>query len=98
MCYDFGMTTTTIRLPDDLKARVARVAERNGTSSHNFIVEAIAEKADDEERRQAFIALALAREKEIGESGRTIPWSAMKIYLEARAAGARPAKPRARKR
>jgi predicted transcriptional regulator len=38
------MSTTTIRLPDELKARVARAAKRAGTTAHGFIVEAIAEK------------------------------------------------------
>ena len=40
------MPTTTIRLSDELKARVASAAERAGTSPHNFILEAIAEKAE----------------------------------------------------
>ena len=39
------MSTTTIRLPDDLKEKVARAAKRAGTTSHNFIFEANAEKA-----------------------------------------------------
>ncbi|MBO9875457.1 MULTISPECIES: ribbon-helix-helix protein, CopG family [Xanthomonas] len=45
------MSTTTIRLPDALKARVAKAAEAAGTTSHNFILEAIAEKAELAERR-----------------------------------------------
>ena len=48
------MTTTTIRLPKDLKARIAVAAERAGTTAHNFILEAIVEKADQEERRDDF--------------------------------------------
>jgi predicted transcriptional regulator len=48
------MSTTTIRLPEDLKARVTAAAKRAGTTSHNFILEAIAEKADQEERRGDF--------------------------------------------
>lgn len=36
------MGTTTIRLPDALKARVAKAAEAAGTTAHNFILEAIA--------------------------------------------------------
>ncbi len=48
------MSTTTIRLPDDLKARLAAAAERAGTTSHNFILQAIAEKTELEEQRQAF--------------------------------------------
>ena len=37
------MTTTTIRLPDELKARIAKAAKQAGTTSHNFILEAIAD-------------------------------------------------------
>ena len=45
------MSTTTIRLPQDLKERVARAAQRAGTTAHSFILEAIAEKAEQDERR-----------------------------------------------
>ena len=36
------MSTTTIRLEDDLKERIAQAAERTGRSAHAFIVDAIA--------------------------------------------------------
>ena len=36
------MSTTTIRLPDELKMRVADAAERAGMTPHGFILEAIA--------------------------------------------------------
>ena len=36
------MSTTTIRLEDDLKARVAAAAEREGKTAHAFILDAIA--------------------------------------------------------
>ena len=39
------MSTTTIRLPDELKARIAAAAERTGKSTHTLILEAISEKA-----------------------------------------------------
>lgn len=91
------MSTTTIRLPDELKARIAEAAKRTGTTSHNFILEAIAEKADLAERRADFDAEAEQRYAGIVETGKTIPWSEMRGYLEARIA-ARPARrPAARK-
>jgi uncharacterized protein (DUF1778 family) len=37
-----------IRLQEDLKARIAAVAKRAGTSTHDFILDAIAEKAKQE--------------------------------------------------
>ena len=55
------MSTTTIRLPDELKARVAVAAKHAGTTAHAFILEAIAEKAEQAERRADFDAVAEAR-------------------------------------
>lgn len=91
------MSTTTIRLPDELKARVAEAAKRAGTTSHNFILEAIAEKADLAERRADFDAVAEQRYARIVESGKTIPWDEMRSYLEARIAGKPARRPAARK-
>jgi predicted transcriptional regulator len=81
------MSTTTIRLPNDLKTRVAAAAERAGTTSHSFILEAIAEKAEQEERRGDFNDVAEKRYAQIVASGKTIPWSEMRNYLEQRLAG-----------
>ena len=72
------MSTTTIRLSEDLKARVAAAAKRRGTTPHSFILEAIAEKADQEERRGEFNDTAERRYAEIVASGKTIPWSEMR--------------------
>ncbi len=91
------MSAITIRLPKDLKARVAAAAERAGTTSHSFILEAIAEKADQKERRADFNDLAEKRYAEIIASGKTIPWNRMRSYLENRVAGKTVARPAPRK-
>ena len=52
------MPTTTIRLPDDLKTRIAAAAKHAGTTAHGFILEAIIEKAGQAERRAVFVAVA----------------------------------------
>lgn len=91
------MSTTTIRLPDDLKVRVAEAADRAGTTSHNFILQAIAEKTELEERRAAFHEEADRRYAEIVATGKTIPWETMRAYLEARADGKKAARPKSRK-
>ena len=90
-------STTTIRLPEDLKERVARAAERAGTTPHAFVLAAIAEKAEDEERRNDYHETAERRYAEIVASGRTIAWSEMRAYLEERLAGKTPARPAPRK-
>ncbi len=86
------MSTTTIRLPEDLKARVARAAARAGTTSHNLILEAIAEKTEQLDRRDEFHDLADHRHADIASSGQTIGWDAMRSYLLQRIAG-QPAAP-----
>jgi predicted transcriptional regulator len=91
------MPTTTIRLPEDLKRRIARAAQRAGTTSHAFILDAIAEKADEEERRNDFHETAERRYAEIVASGKTIPWSKMRSYLEDRLADKALPRPAARK-
>jgi len=91
------MSTTTIRLPEELKARVAEAAKQAGTTSHNFILEAIAEKTELADQRAAFDAVAEQRYARIVESGKTIPWSDMRGYLEDRLAGKVVKRPAARK-
>jgi predicted transcriptional regulator len=91
------MSTTTIRLPDDLKARVARAAQRCRTTSHSFILEAIAEKVDREDGRGDIDDTADRRYAEISASGKTIPWSEMRRYLDDRLTDKTATRPSARK-
>lgn len=91
------MSTTTIRLPEALKARIAAAARRAGTTPHSFILEAIAEKAEQEERRADFNQIAEERYARIVATGKTIPWGEMRGYLEDRVAGRKARRPAARK-
>jgi predicted transcriptional regulator len=91
------MSTTTIRLPQELKARVAAAAKKAGTTAHSFILEAIAEKADEEERRSDFHDAAEKRYTRIVASGKAIPWSEMRTYLENRVGGKKVRRPAAKK-
>jgi predicted transcriptional regulator len=91
------MSTTTIRLTKELKDKVTRAAERAGKTPHGFILEAIAEKAELEERRAAFIDTAEQRYAGIVASGKTIPWPEMRRYLERRISGGRPGRPKPRR-
>ena len=92
------MSTTTIRLEDDLKARIATVAERAGKTAHAFIVEAISQTVEQAEIDAAFHRDADARWAKLLSTGKTVPWDETKTYLQARARGERPhRKPVARK-
>jgi predicted transcriptional regulator len=91
------MPTTTIRIPDQLKVRVAAAAKRARTTAHGFILEAIAEKTAEAERRSEFDEVAERRYAEIVATGKTIPWSEMRTYLEKRISGRKARRPAARR-
>ena len=91
------MPTTTIRLPEDLKTRVAAAAKRSGMTPHGFMLEAIAEKTEQENLRADFDAVAEDRYARIVASGKTIPWEEMRGYLEERLTGKAAKRPAARK-
>jgi predicted transcriptional regulator len=91
------MTTTTIRIEDELKARVAAAAERAGQTAHAFILDAIAQTVERAELDEEFHRVADSRWAKILATGKTVPWDDAKAWLEARSRGEPPRKPVARK-
>ena len=91
------MSTTTIRIDDDLKARINAAAERVGKTSHAFILDAIAQTLEKAELDDAFHELADKRWAKILATGKSVPWEEAKAYLEAQLRGDSPRKPAARK-
>jgi predicted transcriptional regulator len=91
------MSTTTIRLPDELKERIAAVAAREGTTPHSFMLEAIVEQTDLAERRAEFDAPADTRLSQFLNDGKSIPWPEMRRYLENRIQGKTVPRPIAKK-
>jgi uncharacterized protein (DUF1778 family) len=84
-------------MPDDLKARVADAAKRSGITPHGFMLDAIAEKAEQAELRADFDAVAEDRYARIVDSGKTVSWNEMRAFLEQRLAGKSVKRPVARK-
>ncbi len=64
-------TTTTLKLPEKLKARIARLAKATRRSAHSLMVEALEREVVREERMQAFVREALAADAAI-ESGAAV--------------------------
>jgi predicted transcriptional regulator len=91
------MPTTTIRLDDHLKTRVAAAAERAGKTSHAFILDAIAQTVEQAELDEDFHRDADQRWAKILATGKTVDWDAAKEWLDSRLRGERPRKPVARK-
>lgn len=91
------MSTTTIRIDDDLKKRVAAAAERAGKTSHGFMLDAIAQTVEQAELNDEFHRVADERWAKILATGKTVSWDEMRSYFMARARGEAPRRPRARK-
>ena len=90
------MTTTTIRIEDELKARVASAAQLAGKTPHAFILEAITRTVEQAELDNDFHGLADERWSRLMSTGQTVPWDDAKTYLEARVQGKPARKPTAR--
>jgi predicted DNA-binding protein len=91
------MSTTTLRLPPDLRDRVARLAEESGTTAHSFMLEAIAERVTSEELRHEFLNDGSDRLANMLTNGLGIDWADMRDYLGERAAGHAPAAPKVKR-
>jgi predicted transcriptional regulator len=91
------MPTTTIRIEDDLKARIAAAAERAGKTAHAFILDAIAQTVEQDEQDLAFHRLADERWANLLATGKTVAWDDAKSWLEARSRGQHARRPAPRK-
>ncbi len=91
------MSTTTIRIEDELKSRIAAAAERAGKTAHAYILDAIARTVEQAELDDEFHRLSDKRWANILATGKTVPWDQARAHLEARALGESPRRPVARK-
>ena len=90
------MPTTTIRIEDELKERIAAAAQLSGKTAHAFILDAIAQTVEQVEVEAELDRLADERWNRVLATGKTVPWEDAKAYLEARARGDTPRRPAAR--
>ena len=86
------MSTTTIRL-GDLKDRVATAADRAGKSVHAYMLDAIGDSVLRDERRAAFVAVALERRARYEATGGGIGLDEAQAYAQALARGESPPLP-----
>lgn len=89
------MTTTTLKLSDELKERIASAAEAAGKSPHAFMVEAIAAQTALAERHLAFVEAAHVAEQEVAEYGLVYDADEVFSYLQDKLKGKRAKRPKA---
>jgi predicted transcriptional regulator len=90
------MTTTSMKLPDDLKRRAVAAAQKNGISPHAFMVQAIEQATTLAERRASFVGEALAARDLILHTGKAYDVDQVHTYLKQRIVGEKTVKPKAR--
>jgi len=79
--------TTTLKLPDELKTRIAPLAEAVGKTPHAWMVEALEAQTALAEMRELFIADAQASAAEIDAGGPLYAAEDVHAYIVARAGG-----------
>jgi len=91
------MSTTTVRIDDELKERIGAAAKRAGQTPHAFIVEAVAARVAEDEEAAELEHLADERWARFQADGRSVGLDQASAYLTERARGGKPPKPKARK-
>ena len=87
-------TTTSLKLPDELKERIADLARGVAQTPHAYMVEAIAQKVVRDEMRQSFIESARRSLKQFERTGIAYRSEDVHRYILDKAAGGNPRKPR----
>ncbi|MCF8173874.1 MAG: ribbon-helix-helix domain-containing protein [Burkholderiaceae bacterium] len=90
------MSTTSLKLSDELKQRATAAAEKKGVSPHAFMVHAIEQAATAAEQRASFVSEAQAAREHMLTTGKGYDASEVHSYLKARISGKKSVKPKAR--
>lgn len=85
---------TTLKLPEDLKNRIARVVEGTGQTAHAFMLDAIRAQTERAERRRKFTDAALAARDEFERTGTGYAMEDVHAYIKARTLGKKAARPK----
>lgn len=90
------MSTTSLKLPADVKQLATTAAKHQGVSPHAFMVAAIRSAAANAEKRAQFVADAVASRNEAVQSGSGYAAEDVHAYLRARVQGESTQKPKAK--
>ena len=87
-------STTTLKVSEKLKARIARIASQTGRSAHGVMLDALEREVTRAECVREFVREALAADA-AGEAGAAVYRAEdVHAWLERLAKGGKPARPR----
>lgn len=87
-------TTTSLKLPDELKEKVSTLAQGVAQTPHAYMVEAIAQRVARDEKRREFIDAARRSLAEFKRAGIAYTHADVESYILDKAAGKNRRKPR----
>ncbi len=87
--------TTSLKLPDTLKATIAKVAALEGKTAHALMVDTLQAAMEDALARQQFYAGAEAAYQDTLHTNAVFRGADVKAYALARVAGSQPVRPQA---
>ena len=90
------MSTTSLKLPDEIKRLAIQAAKDRGVTPHAFMVDAIRVVAVAAEKRAAFVSEAVAARAETRKSGKGYSAAEVHDYIRGRARGKDVPKPQAK--
>ena len=90
------MRITSLKLPEDLRKRVAEVVADSDQSAHAFMIEAIERQTTLAEARKGFVADALNAEQAMLASGKGYRSDEVHRYLQARSVSRKATRPKAK--
>jgi predicted transcriptional regulator len=88
------VATTTLKLPDKLKTRIARLAKQTGRSAHSLMVEALEREVAREERMREFVREALAADLAVEEGAAVYSAEKVHAWMERLARNPKAARPK----
>jgi predicted transcriptional regulator len=91
------MAATSIKLSDELKARIAPLAEAEGISPHAWMLRALASETERAEKRADFLAEGRRRLQEVRDGAPTYAAEDVFDYLARRLKDVRTKRPKPRK-
>ncbi|MBX7117285.1 MAG: hypothetical protein K1X64_23405 [Myxococcaceae bacterium] len=89
------MVPTTLKLPDELKERIAPLAQKLGKTPHAWMVAALESEAERAERWEGFVGEAEEAAREIDAGGPVYAMDDVHVYFRSKVAGKKARRPKA---
>lgn len=88
------MNSTTLKLPSELKARIAKLAKQSGKTPHAFMIDALERQTSREEKVAEFVAEALAADHAIDRGAEIYAAADVHAWMERLARSERASRPK----